>query len=318
MQNYQKITTCLKWTAWRSFTKMKGEGTNMALYQIKRQLPLMKGKQKQLAEYLVNAGDDAVFLSIEELAEAADVSEATVSRFARKLGFDSYSDFKVELKKAARTKLSQKDRFERTEKVKAPSGRFMLHTIMSSMRRDIHSIEQTIASLKEEDVTKAADWIVNARRVYVIGSHSEYALACYFASTLGWIKDRVILIDESHNPTFDQAANANEEDVVIAISFPPYPKMTVMLMRRIAARGAKSIAVTDLALSPLTKTADVCFYPHDEKDYYSDNIAPAVSFLSGLLALISTSYREESDRQLNSKQEYWKEIGYYHEENEAQ
>ena len=44
----------------------------MALYQIKRQLPLMKGKQKQLAEYLVNAGDDAVFLSIEELAEAAE------------------------------------------------------------------------------------------------------------------------------------------------------------------------------------------------------------------------------------------------------
>ncbi len=50
---------------------------------------LTKG-EKQIANYLRKNQDESAFLSVGELAQRLDLSEATVVRFARKLGFESY------------------------------------------------------------------------------------------------------------------------------------------------------------------------------------------------------------------------------------
>lgn len=50
--------------------------------------------QKRIADYMYKYPDEACFYSLREMANALGVTEVTVLRFARKLGFDSYVDMK--------------------------------------------------------------------------------------------------------------------------------------------------------------------------------------------------------------------------------
>ncbi|MGE4276247.1 MAG: MurR/RpiR family transcriptional regulator [Lawsonibacter sp.] len=284
----------------------------MILERIRQEMDRLSDRQRMVAQYILTEYEEAAFLTAAKLAEVSDVSEATVIRFANHMGYGRYSDLQKDLRTVMRGKLSQMDRFRRTGDLKNHSS--VMQTVIRSMRADIRSIEQTLVSLHEGELASAVDWIATARRVYVVGTHSEYGIACYFASTLCWIRDQVYLLDETHNPSFDAMADMGEEDVIVALSFPPYPAATVRFLEAAVKRGARSLAITDSPLSPLAKRANCSLYPHDEKLFFADNSAPTVSLLSVILALVSSQDFEGSSARLRNKQKYWEEIGFYHQE----
>ncbi len=284
----------------------------MVLERIRQEMDRLSDRQRMVAQYILAESEEAAFLTAAKLAEASDVSEATVIRFAGHMGYGRYSDLQKDLRAVMRGKLSQADRFRRTGDLKSHSS--VMQTVIRSMRADIRSIEQTLVSLHEGELAAAVSWIATARRVYVVGTHSEYGIACYFASTLCWIRDQVHLLDETHHPSFDAMAEIGEEDVMVALSFPPYPAATVRFLEAAVKRGARSLAITDSPLSPLAKRAKCSLYPHDEKLFFADNSAPTVSLLSVILALVSSQDFEGSSARLRSKQKYWEEIGFYHQE----
>ena len=53
--------------------------------------------QQKLAEYLSQHLDEALILNATQLANQADVSEATFTRFITRLGFSGFSEFKREI-----------------------------------------------------------------------------------------------------------------------------------------------------------------------------------------------------------------------------
>ncbi len=49
------------------------------------------------------------------------------------------------------------------------------------------------------------------------------------------------------------------DDLVIAVSFKPYASETMAVVERATANGAPLIAISDSRLSPIAKSANVCF-----------------------------------------------------------
>lgn len=284
----------------------------MILERIQKELNKLSSRQRMVAQYILQNTESVDSFTAAQLAEACSVSEATVIRFANHMGYGRYSDMKRDLQDAVRGTLSQMDRFRRTGDLKTYSS--MMQTVIRSMRSDIQSIERTLLSVHEQELSRIVEWIATSRRVYVIGTHSEYGIACYFASTLGWIRDRVYLLDATHAPSFDMVADAGPEDVILAMSFPPYPAATVRTLEAVIRRGAHSVAITDSPLSPLAKRAQHSLYAHDEKLFFADNSAPTVSLLSVLLALVSNYDFKGSSAYLRNRQKYWEEIKFYHQE----
>lgn len=280
--------------------------------QISRAWNDLSNAQRKIAEYVLGNIEDAAFMTAEKLAEACDVSEASVIRFANRLGYERYSELQTELRIGMREKLYQHDRFERSASLKSAGSSVKI--AQKSMLSDIKGIEKTMASIKESTLNSVASHIVSARNVYVIGTHSTYGIACYFANTLGWIRDNVFLIDEVHSPTFDRVADSNSADVFVAIGFPPYTSTTVRYIEGARKRGTYCIGITDLPLSPIAMRAHETIYVYDEKLFFDDNLAPTVSVLSALLALIGAYDYEAAKRHLKQRQDYWNEIGFYHKE----
>ena len=285
----------------------------LILERIQQEEDRLSIQQKRVAQYILQDCGEAAFMTAAKLAEASGVSEATVIRFANRMGYGRYSQLQEELRMVVRTRLSQTERLHRTGDLRHHSS--IMRTAIRSMRTDMHNIEQTLLALAEDSLREVVELLATARRVFVIGTHSEYGIACYFSSTLCWIRDQVYLIDETHSPSFDAVACAGEQDVILALSFPPYPGPTVRVLETAARRGVQSIAITDSPLSPLARRAGHCLYARDEKLFFADNSAPTVSLLSVILALVGSYDYERSSACLKDKQKYWEELGFYHQEN---
>lgn len=282
------------------------------LNKIKQNIDTFTKKQLKIAKYLLVNYEEAAFLTSVQLAKKTETSEPTVIRFSGKLGFKKYIEMQKELHKIVRGKLLQIERLEIRNQRKNKND--LMEIVSNSMRTDIESIEKTLRDLKKETLIQTIEWIHSAERVFVVATHGEYGLACYFAHSLSWIRENVILLSTSHGMDYDQMYNISSNDVIIAISFPPYPKQTVMMLKAGVEKRTKRIGITDNELSPIAKYSDICLYAHNEQISFMDNSAPTLSLLSVLLDLISKKDLEKSLSRLQKMTEFWKDNKLYYKE----
>lgn len=72
------------------------QGINI-ISSLESMMPFLSSKEKKLGEYILHHRQEILSLTLKDLSLQAEVSEATVIRFARRLGCEGYSDFKLSL-----------------------------------------------------------------------------------------------------------------------------------------------------------------------------------------------------------------------------
>ena len=60
-------------------------------------MPFLSAKEKKLGNYVLTHSQEILSINLKDLSWHAEVSEATLIRFALKLGCEGYSDFKLSL-----------------------------------------------------------------------------------------------------------------------------------------------------------------------------------------------------------------------------
>ena len=61
---------------------------------------LLTKSEKKVSDYILQKKGDPQYMSITALAEECGVTEATIFRYCKRLGFGGYSDFKLALAKS--------------------------------------------------------------------------------------------------------------------------------------------------------------------------------------------------------------------------
>lgn len=280
------------------------------LTRIRQNISRMSTRHKMVAEYILKNYEDAAFMTSTQLAENSGVSEATIVRFANKMDFERYADFQQALRKHVRGKLSQSGRLERitTDRYDFDSP---MQVVLESMQTDVTSIEKTMAQLNEKTFLKVVNLLSNAHKVYVVASHAEYGFACYFASTLSWIRDDVLIPDNAQFMMYDCMSQVTKDDVVFAISWPPYPGPTLTYQEIAFKKGAHTITLTDSPNSLLVPYTEHLLLAHNEQMFFADNAAPILSMLTAILALVGNCNYERSSQKLKKLRTYWNATGFY-------
>jgi DNA-binding MurR/RpiR family transcriptional regulator len=92
--------------------------------------------------------------------------------------------------------------------------------------------------------------------VRVVGGVTAFAVAFYAAAALDRLRQNVVLLGGSAPPT-GPLIDMEENDVLLAFTFPPYARSTRTAIDAAKRRGASVIAVTDSPISPLRSQVDV-------------------------------------------------------------
>ena len=177
---------------------------------------------------------------------------------------------------------------------------------------DIDKIRHTLEEISKEDFAQAVDAIAEAHMIYVIGDRSAGCLAKFIDYYFGLMFSNVRLVHtSSSSELYEQLVRINKDDVLIGISFPRYSTLTVKACRFAADAGAKVIAITDGAGSPLAKAAEILLAARSDMTSFVDSLVAPFSVVNALIVAVGLRKEEEVTQTFNRLEEIWSEYNVY-------
>jgi DNA-binding MurR/RpiR family transcriptional regulator len=209
---------------------------------------LTKSEQK-VADYVMNQTEEAVYLTVTDLAEKVGVGETTVIRFCRKLNYKGYQDFKLAV---AQSKTAPAEKMDR-EIADTDSLEVVAVKIT---QQNTKTLSDTLELFEGKHLQKVIDLLLETRQISIFGIGSSGLTAQDAEHRFMRMGFNVSYSTDSHVMAM-KAALAKEGDVVIGISTSGSTMDVVDTMRIAKENRAKVICITNHGRSPITKYADV-------------------------------------------------------------
>lgn len=215
--------------------------------------------EKRIADWLLKNPGGIVPLSISELAEQCGCGEATVVRFAHRLGFEGYQELKISL---AREEGSMENSYIITENDSCME-------IFDKVSNDIYcSLEMTKKCLDTNMLEAAAKKILEASSIAIYGLGNSSSIAIDFQHKLLRIGYRAFAFSDNHFQAIN-ASHLTENDVAIGISHSGSSKDIVEALKIAKSKGATTIGITNYGKSPIVKQSDIVLFTSSNETQYS-------------------------------------------------
>jgi DNA-binding MurR/RpiR family transcriptional regulator len=102
-----------------------------------------------------------------------------------------------------------------------------------------------------------------ARTFFVVGMGRSFPMAAYLSYALSRVGRSAVHISGLGGSLREQVSALHSDDVLIAVSFPPYAQGTVDAYEQVVTIGAPIIAITDSIISPIGPKASVLIEVND-------------------------------------------------------
>lgn len=204
-----------------------------------------------LIEYIKENIEDVVYKPISQISKESGIGEATITRFSKKMGYSGLHDFKVTL---SREISGLKNRNIINKSIENNEG--VMESAKKLFDSNIRILENTFNIIDGNDIEKATDMIINAKKVFFIGigySGMTAEDSNYKFSRIGF---NCMAIGSSHDMIM-MAALMDEDDVVVAISHSGETDEIVKAVSIAKENGARVISVTEDKSSRLRDVSDV-------------------------------------------------------------
>ena len=219
--------------------------------RINREYYQLTGAERKIADHIMLQRQECQYMSISELAEAAEVAEATVSRFCRRLGYRGYSAFKLAVAGSptgARPISPLYGEIEAEDDVGE-----MCKKLCAA---DVEAITQTLEMLDPATVSAAADLLLSADRVLCMGLGGSMILAREAAHLFSTAMPNFYAVDDSHHQAI-RGAMLSARDAVLYYSYSGSTRDMVDLLKMARERGARTVLITRFPKSPGAALADI-------------------------------------------------------------
>lgn len=214
-----------------------------AIKKIQAEYNKLSCTEKRLADYVLKNSRKVIEFTVKDLAEASNVSEATVVRMCQHTGFKGYWAFRMALAKEV-------DRYQKdTESMEAEND---LHGIFKKYSANMLSIADNI-DLKT--VNKCVELLRDCDQVHLIASGNTTPIIEHMGFRLGRLGIR-----NTFNGVADYYMNqinlAGENDILFAVSQSGSTKSVLDGVALARQKGLKVIAITAYKNSKLGELAD--------------------------------------------------------------
>lgn len=262
------------------------------------------------ARWLLDHRDDVAFLSMREAARRADVTPATMTRLAQRLGYVGFADLRALFTDAIRARAAPFR--ERAEGLKARldldgDGALVADTlaVISGHLKTLCAPEFLAA------IAQAADLIQRCERVYWVGARSGFAPMHLGAYLLSLIGEKARLLDQAGGIGLDALGDLSPTDVLVALSIAPYTTSTVDAVAFAVERGAQVVAMTDSRAAPIARCASVTLIVPTETPSFLHTMTPAFLVVECLAALVAARRGQRAVNAITRVEDLLDRLGSY-------
>ena len=231
------------------------------IVRIRSLLPSLAPAEQRVGMVVTGNPQRAARLTISELAREAETSQATVIRFCRSIDAGSYPDLRI----AVATWAGRADAnggLPLSLDIRADDG--LAELVAKIAVSDANAARDTAAALDLDQLRLAIDAVVEAGRVDIYGASASGLVAQDLQQKLHRIGLLAFAWTDPHL-ALTSGANLRAGDVAIGLSYTGTTQDTIDVLEQARRAGARTIAVTNFANSPIATAADLllCTSAHE-------------------------------------------------------
>ena len=220
---------------------------------INEQFDTLSPHLQRLARYALHNPSGFALSTIVQVARANEVQPSSVVRFAKAFGFRGFSD----LQKVFRHRLIEGtpelrnevySQHESMEQLAEDAPLHLFHDFSTASNDAVEEVRHTVTN---ESLKTALHMMETANTIYVIGQRRAFPVAAYISYGLARLELKGFLVDFVGGMAHQQIATMTKDDLLFAVSFPPYTPEVVKIVKDAHIREIPVLAITDDERSPL-------------------------------------------------------------------
>jgi DNA-binding MurR/RpiR family transcriptional regulator len=220
------------------------------LAAIQDKLDSLHPKERELAAFMIEQPQEAVQLTITELANRSGSSTSTISRFCKIFHFHNFPEFKRKL--AAELAGMHVP----TQYQDIVAGNPLPEIVSAITINHLRSLTDTTQLLDLAQLRQALDLLHRANRIDLYGSATSGVVAQDFWSKLIRIGKAAAAFSDPHMQ-LTSASSLTSRDAAIGISYSGETPETIHSLRCAKEQGAMTISITRFGTNRLASLADI-------------------------------------------------------------
>jgi len=236
---------------------------------------------RRIADALLSDPLLGALWGIEAMSDRAEVSVGTVVRFAKRLGYKGFSEFRDALREACHARSGDAE----LEAMEVPSDVF--GTLAEVSRRDGENLNRLIQMVDQDMLGGAARMLENAHHRVILGrgvSHVMSLILAFYLTQAGLPCIAAIPSDFS-----TQVANLGPADLLVVLSFSPYSRESVDSAMFARECGIPVLAFSDRVDSPLRPYADILIPVPSEDLLFSCSVTTFAALAHAFAIVVASS-----------------------------
>lgn len=277
------------------------------LHMIESNMSSFSKGQKRIASYILQNYDKAAFMTASKMGKLVGVSESTVVRFASELGYDGYPSMQRALQEMIRSRLTS------TQRIQAAGDLFDRQDVLSAVvQSDMEKLRMMVGEADRAVFKDVVKRIMDASHIYIVGARSSSFVAGYLNFYMHLLFENVTLVQSTAaGEIFEQLLRIGPGDVLIAISFPRYSKVTMSTVKFAQDRGATIIGITDNEISPIYQMSDAALLAPCEMISFVDSMVAPLSLINALLIAIGYQMGTDVSKTFGELEDIWNAYGVF-------
>ena len=234
-----------------------------ALVAVNARLDTLSESERKIADYIFREPKKAIHLNVRELAKQSGSSQAAVIRFCKRIGFDSFSTFKIRL---------ARDVFRDSDERYIPdldleseiSPAKVVKGVIDRTQRSLSALEST---LDPSSVQEAVELMLNATSTILFGVGASGVVAYDFMQKLTRLGLPVYYTSDT-DLQLTAGSTIQKNQIAMIISYSGENKNMIEVARLVKSRKIPLITITMDSRNTIRSYADTALLvPSTEKLY---------------------------------------------------
>lgn len=245
--------------------------------RIRRSYRFLSETEKKAADYLLEIQNNLVTKTIANLADETGVSQATIFKLVKKLGFDGFQDFKINIAANSSSTISNPSLIAYNDITSSDTSYEIAMKVINS---NLAAIQNLVPQINKKKLDHILEMVYESRTIHFFGIGGSSVVA--FDSYQKFVRTnfRCNYIMDFHLQLM-YTTKFTSDDVVFLFSHSGQSIETLNLAKAVAKSGAKLIVLTGNPHSEMAHLADEALTIYSEESKYrTESLASRILYLT--------------------------------------
>lgn len=257
----------------------------------------LNNTETTIAEHMIELGSEVVNKTLANLADETGLSEATIFKFVKKIGFSGFQNFKISVASNFRTFEERSNELIVFSDISETDSPFVI--AQKVVHTNVGLLENLIATLDEELLNKALDLLISSETINFFGQGASSIVA--YDSYHKFLRTKFhCQYAQDYHIQLTYATKLGPNDCAILFSHSGNTKETIEVAKILYENKVKIIVLTGDPTSELVKLSNAAFVVlSKESAFRSETLTSRLVYLT-IIDIIYTSIMY-ADEQQNRK-----------------